>query len=72
MTKTFVTFRPLSDEEIRSYIASGEPFDKAGGYGIQGLAGQIVENVEGSYSGVIGLPIDEAKTLLAEVGILPQ
>ena len=71
MTKTFVTFRPLSDEEIRSYIASGEPFDKAGGYGIQGLAGQFVENVEGSYSGVIGLPIDEAKTLLAEVGILP-
>lgn len=68
LTKTFVTFRPLTDEEINSYIASGEPFDKAGGYGIQGLAGQFVEKVEGSYSGVIGLPVDETKALLAETG----
>lgn len=72
LTKTFVTFRPLTDEEINSYIASGEPFDKAGGYGIQGLAGQFVEKVEGSYSGVIGLPVDETKALLAEIGIRPR
>lgn len=72
LTKTFVTFRPLTDEEIRAYIASGEPFDKAGGYGIQGLAGRFVEKVEGSYSGVIGLPVDETKTLLAEIGIKPH
>ena len=64
--------RPLTDEEINSYIASGEPFDKAGGYGIQGLAGQFVEKVEGSYSGVIGLPVDETKALLAEIGIRPR
>ena len=72
LTKTFVTFRPLTDEEINSYIASGEPFDKAGGYGSQGLAGQFVEKVEGSYSGVIGLPVDETKALLAEIGIRPH
>ena len=72
LTKMFVTFRPLTDEEINSYIASGEPFDKAGGYGIQGLAGQFVEKVEGSYSGVIGLPVDETKALLAEIGIRPR
>lgn len=72
LTKTLVTFRPLSDEEINSYIASGEPFDKAGGYGIQGLAGKFVEKVEGSYSGVIGLPVDETKALLAEIGIRPH
>lgn len=72
LTKTFVTFRPLTDEEINSYIASGEAFDKAGGYGIQGLAGQFVERVEGSYSGVIGLPVDETKALLAEIGIRPH
>ncbi|WP_443894790.1 Maf family protein, partial [Parasutterella excrementihominis] len=58
--------------EINSYIASGDPFDKAGGYGIQGLAGQFVEKVEGSYSGVIGLPVDETKALLAEIGIRPH
>lgn len=72
LTKTFVTFRPLTDEEINSYIASGDPFDKAGGYGIQGLAGQFVEKVEGSYSGVIGLPVDETKALLAEIDIRPH
>ena len=72
LTKTFVTFRPLTDEEINSYIASGEAFDKAGGYGIQGLAGQFVEKVEGSYSGVIGLPVDETKALHAEIGIRPH
>ena len=72
LTKTFVTFRPLTDEEINFYIASGDPFDKAGGYGIQGLAGQFVEKVEGSYSGVIGLPVDETKALLAEIGIRPH
>ncbi len=72
MTKTFVTFRRLNDEEIRAYISSGEPFDKAGGYGIQGLAGKFIEKVEGSYTGVIGLPVEETKALLAEIGIRSQ
>jgi septum formation protein len=54
---TFVTFRSLSEEEIRDYLASGEPFDKAGAYGIQGLASKFVTRVEGSYFNVVGLPV---------------
>jgi nucleoside triphosphate pyrophosphatase len=62
--ETLVEFRPLSDEEIAAYVASGEPFDKAGAYGIQGGAGAFVRRVEGSYTNVIGLPLDEVRTLL--------
>ena len=54
---TFVTFRKLDDEEIRGYIASGEPFDKAGAYAIQGLASKFVTHIEGCYFNVVGLPI---------------
>lgn len=54
---TLVAFRDLSDEEISQYIATGEPFDKAGGYAIQGLAGRFVERLEGAYSNVMGLPM---------------
>lgn len=54
--KTQVTFRELSDGEIEEYIATGEPMDKAGAYGIQGLAGAFVEKVEGDMNNVIGLP----------------
>jgi len=54
---TSVTFRHLDEEEIQSYLASGEPFDKAGAYGIQGLASRFVTRVEGCYFNVVGLPV---------------
>lgn len=55
--RTRVRFRPLSAREIEASIKSGEPFDKAGGYGIQGRAGAFVDRIEGCYSNVIGLPL---------------
>ena len=54
---TSVTFRHLDEEEIQNYLASGEPFDKAGAYGIQGLASKFVTRVEGCYFNVVGLPV---------------
>jgi septum formation protein len=54
---TSVTFRELDDEEIRSYIESREPFDKAGAYAIQGLASRFVTRISGCYFNVVGLPI---------------
>ena len=54
---TSVTFRQLDEEEIQSYLANGEPFDKAGAYGIQGLASKFVTRVEGCYFNVVGLPV---------------
>lgn len=65
---TSVYFRHLSETEIRQYIESGEPFDKAGGYGIQGLAALFVSHLEGSYTGVMGLPLFETGQLLAQFG----
>jgi len=64
-----VTFRQLADEEIRRYWHSGEPADKAGGYGIQGLAAVFVESIRGSHSGIMGLPLFETAQLLASFGI---
>jgi septum formation protein len=57
LASTAVWFEPLSDAEIREYIASGEPLDKAGAYGIQGLASRFIDRIEGSYSNVVGLPV---------------
>ena len=54
---TFVTFRELSEDEIRAYVASGEPFDKAGAYAIQGLASKFVVHISGCYFNVVGLPV---------------
>ena len=65
---TDVCFRQLSEGEIRAYIASGEPMDKAGSYGIQGLGAIFVENLRGSYSAVVGLPLLETASLLANAG----
>ena len=59
-----VHFAQLSPEQIAAYIASGEPFGKAGAYGIQGLGGQFIPSIEGSYSGIMGLPIFETAQLL--------
>ena len=59
MTKVF--FRDLSDKEINDYIATGEPMDKAGAYGIQAGAAVFVSKIEGSYTNVVGLPIAQVK-----------
>ena len=63
-----VRFGPLDEGEIRRYVASGEPLDKAGAYGIQGRAGLFVEQLVGSYSGVMGLPLYETGVLLRMFG----
>jgi septum formation protein len=59
-----VQFADLSIEQINAYIASGEPFGKAGAYGIQGLGGAFIPSIQGSYSGIMGLPIYETRLLL--------
>jgi len=63
-----VTLRKLTSGEIERYIESGEPFDKAGGYAIQGRAAAFITRLEGSYSGVMGLPLAETAALLARIG----
>jgi septum formation protein len=65
---TAVTFAQLDQKEIDAYIASGEPFDKAGGYAIQGRAGRHIPRIEGCYFNVVGLPLARLYILLAELG----
>jgi len=65
-----VRFDTLSDAQIDDYIASGEPFGKAGGYGIQGRAAALIPRIAGSYSGIMGLPVYETAALLRSVGFL--
>lgn len=62
--RTLVRFAALSDREIREYVASGEPLDKAGAYAVQGLASKFVERIEGCYFNVVGLPIARVYRLL--------
>lgn len=69
VSTTRVWFRVLSAAEIEAYWASGEPRDKAGAYGIQGLAARFVARIEGSYSGVVGLPLFETDALLRQYGL---
>lgn len=69
VSESLVTFATLDEERIAAYVQSGEPFDKAGGYGIQGRAGAFVARLEGSYSGVMGLPLYETATLLRLFGV---
>ena len=69
ISTTRVEMPKLSDEKILAYVATGEPSDKAGAYGIQGLASTIIKRIEGSYSGVMGLPIYETAMLLEQAGI---
>lgn len=64
-----VYFKELTEEEIAAYVRLAEPYDKAGGYGIQGLAGAFIKKIEGSYSGIMGLPVYETCGLLARFGI---
>lgn len=69
LVATKVRFRPLSDAEILAYWQTGEPADKAGAYGIQGLGAVFVEHIEGSYSAVVGLPLAETALLLGEFAV---
>lgn len=66
---TTVHFRELSDQEINRYVDSGEPFDKAGGYGIQGLGALLVSGVEGCFYNVVGLPLAKLQTMFQCLGI---
>ncbi|MBD3821685.1 MAG: septum formation inhibitor Maf [Thiotrichales bacterium] len=68
LNKTRVFFRTLSDAEIEAYWRTGEPCDKAGAYAIQGIAAGFIEKIEGSFSGVMGLPLFELQELLKESG----
>ena len=65
LATTRVWFAPMTDEEIAAYVATGEPMDKAGAYGIQGWAARHVSRVEGSYSNVVGLPVAVVHQLLS-------
>ncbi len=69
---TQVTFADLSSTLIESYLSTDEPWDKAGAYGIQGLAGSFVTAIDGSYSSVVGLPLAETRSMLAEFGVQPN
>lgn len=69
LVETLVTFRRLSEQECRHYWQTGEPADKAGAYGIQGLAAVFVSKISGSYSNVVGLPLTETFELLRRFGI---
>jgi septum formation protein len=69
LSETLVRFRRLSDAEIAAYVATGEPLDKAGGYGIQGQAAMFIKTITGSYSGVMGLPLFETAALLHQFEI---
>jgi septum formation protein len=64
-----VWFKPMDEEEIRRYVASGEALDKAGAYAIQGRAAAFVQHIQGSYSGIMGLPLAEAAELLKRAGV---
>ncbi|MEO8459220.1 MAG: Maf family protein [Dokdonella sp.] len=70
ISRSTVAFAPLDDAAIRAYVATGEPFGKAGGYAIQGRAGAFVSHLDGSYSGVMGLPLYETAQLLRRFGAM--
>ena len=69
LTTSFVSFAPLSEDEVRQYIDTGEPMDKAGAYGVQGRAARFISKLSGSYSGVVGLPLFETAGLLRQAGV---
>ena len=66
---TAVWFRNASEGELRRYIATGEPMDKAGAYGIQGRGGLLVSRIQGDYTNVVGLPIVRLASMLAQFGV---
>ena len=66
--RTSVKFATLTDDEIRRYVATGEPYDKAGAYGIQGMAAPFIERIEGCYHNVVGLPLNLLYRMLRDMG----
>lgn len=70
--ETLVTFFPLSDEEIERYLDTDEPYDKAGGYGIQGKGGLFVDRIEGDYQNVVGMPISRLYHLLLQLDFVKK
>ncbi len=68
VSSSTVSLRALAAEEIERYVATGEPFDKAGGYAVQGRAAAFIARIEGSYSGIMGLPLHETAEALARIG----
>jgi septum formation protein len=69
LSMSTVRFAPLDARDIERYVVSGEPMDKAGAYGIQGRAGAFVEHIDGSYTGIVGLPLNETWQLLRRFGL---
>ena len=69
LSRSHVTFGPLTDTDIQRYWDSGEPADKAGGYAVQGRAAAFIQHIEGSYSGIMGLPLFELTQLLRQAGV---
>ena len=67
-----VKIKNLTDKEITDYLKTGEPLDKAGAYAVQGIGNFMVESIEGSYTNVVGLPMEELKAALEEVGIVTK
>ena len=69
VSESLVTFGVIDAERIEAYVKTGEPFDKAGAYAVQGRAAAFIERIEGSYTGIMGLPLYETTRLLAKFGI---
>jgi septum formation protein len=72
LSVAYVTFAPLTQYEIDQYAASGEGWDKAGGYAIQGNAAAFVDTIRGNYTGIVGLPLHHTRLLLKQAGLLPN
>lgn len=70
-TVSQVTFRPMSDEEIRVYVSTGDPLDKAGSYGVQGIGSVFIEKIEGDFYSIMGLPLNLLYRMLLRFGIRP-
>jgi septum formation protein len=71
LARSSVTMIPLSDDDIRRYVATGEPMDKAGAYAVQGIGAMLIDSIDGSYSNVVGLPLATLFRMLRQVGIDP-
>ena len=69
VSESWVQFAPMTASQIKAYVASGEPVGKAGAYGVQGRAASHIEQIRGSYSGIMGLPLFETAALLRSVGV---
>jgi septum formation protein len=69
LSESWVRFAPMTPAQIKSYVATGEPMGKAGAYGVQGMAAAYIEQIRGSYSGIMGLPLFETSALLRALGV---